>query len=71
MSDISSHQGRRLSDVVTLPFDLVFDDPVQVGGSEDARLAAFRRARDEIARRVQMFLLAHHVGEQSQRSHDA
>jgi thioredoxin type arsenate reductase len=38
-----------------------FLDPAQAGRTEEERVAAFRRVRDEISRRVQMFLLAHHV----------
>ena len=34
-----------------------FDDPAQVVGTEDGRLRAFRRVRDEIRRRVQLFAL--------------
>jgi hypothetical protein len=36
-------------------------DPASVLGTEEARLVVLRRVRDEIARRVQMFLLANHV----------
>jgi arsenate reductase (thioredoxin) len=35
-----------------------FDDPSAATGDEDARMAVFRRVRDEIARRVRMFALA-------------
>jgi arsenate reductase len=32
------------------------DDPARVGGSEAERLGAFRRARDEIGRRLEEWL---------------
>lgn len=35
-----------------------FDDPSAATGDEEARMAVFRRVRDEIARRVRMFALA-------------
>ena len=35
-----------------------FDDPSAATGDEAARMAVFRRVRDEIARRVRMFALA-------------
>ena len=35
-----------------------FDDPSGATGDEDARMAVFRRVRDEIARRVRMLALA-------------
>jgi arsenate reductase len=33
-----------------------FDDPAAVEGDEDARLAVFRRVRDEIAQQLRLFL---------------
>ena len=33
-----------------------FDDPAAVEGDEDARLAVFRRVRDEIAKQLRLFL---------------
>jgi arsenate reductase len=36
-----------------------FDDPAEATGDEAQKLAVFRRVRDEIARRVQLFVLAH------------
>ena len=35
-----------------------FDDPADAAGEEEARLAVFRRVRDEINARVKMFVLA-------------
>jgi len=35
-----------------------FDDPSAATGDQEARMAVFRRVRDEIARRVRMFALA-------------
>jgi len=35
-----------------------FDDPSDAQGDEEARMAVYRRVRDEIARRVRMFALA-------------
>ena len=35
-----------------------FDDPSAAQGSEEERLREFRRVRDEIARRIRLFLLA-------------
>jgi arsenate reductase (thioredoxin) len=35
-----------------------FDDPAEAAGDEEARLAVFRRVRDEINARVKMFVLA-------------
>lgn len=35
-----------------------FDDPAAVEGTEEERLAAFRRVRDEIAGRLRLFILA-------------
>jgi arsenate reductase (thioredoxin) len=35
-----------------------FDDPADAEGDEEARLAVFRRVRDEINARVKMFVLA-------------
>jgi arsenate reductase len=35
-----------------------FPDPSAVGGSEEERLAAFRSVRDDIARRIETFLVA-------------
>ena len=35
-----------------------FDDPADATGDEEARLAVFRRVRDEINARVKMFVLA-------------
>ena len=35
-----------------------FDDPSEAAGDEAARMAVFRRVRDEIARRVRIFALA-------------
>ncbi|HEY7526436.1 MAG TPA: arsenate reductase ArsC [Candidatus Limnocylindria bacterium] len=34
------------------------DDPAEVDGDEAVRLAAFRRARDDLRNRIRMFLLA-------------
>jgi arsenate reductase len=33
-----------------------FEDPAAVGGSEEVRLAAFRRIRDEVSRRLDTFV---------------
>ena len=38
-----------------------FDDPAEAGGTEESRVRVFRRVRDEISRRLQLFLLAHRV----------
>ena len=38
------------------------DDPAVVEGSEEDRLKAFRRARDEIRQRITLFLLANRIG---------
>ena len=35
-----------------------FDDPSEAQGSEEQRLAVFRRVRDEIRDRIRMFILA-------------
>ena len=35
-----------------------FDDPAAATGTDDERLAVFRRVRDEIGRRIRIFLLA-------------
>jgi thioredoxin type arsenate reductase len=35
-----------------------FDDPAEVVGSEEDRLRAFRRVRDELRQRIRLFLLA-------------
>lgn len=35
-----------------------FDDPAEAAGTEEERLAVFRRVRDEINARVKMFVLA-------------
>jgi len=38
-----------------------FADPAQATGTEEERLVIFRRVRDEISRRIQMFFLANHL----------
>ena len=38
------------------------DDPAEVQGDEAQRLKAFRRTRDEIRRRMQLFLLSSRIG---------
>lgn len=38
------------------------DDPARVGGPEDERLKAFRKARDELRQRITLFLLANRIG---------
>ena len=44
-----------------------FDDPSAATGDDDARMAVFRRVRDEIARRVRMFALAASRSDASER----
>jgi len=38
-----------------------FDDPAAAQGSDAERLEVFRRVRDEIRQRVQLFLIVHHL----------
>jgi arsenate reductase len=38
-----------------------FDDPAEATGSEEQRLAAFRRVRDEIRTRLRLFLAANKI----------
>jgi len=37
-----------------------FEDPAHAQGTEEQRLAVFRRVRDEIRQRIQLFLTSHH-----------
>lgn len=37
-----------------------FDDPAQASGTDEQKMAAFRRVRDEIRQRIQLFLANHH-----------
>jgi arsenate reductase len=38
------------------------EDPAPVEGSEDTRLKAFRKAREELRQRITLFLLANRIG---------
>jgi arsenate reductase len=38
------------------------DDPAPVEGTEEVRLKAFRKARDELRQRITLFLLANRIG---------
>jgi arsenate reductase len=44
-----------------------FDDPSAATGDDAARMAVFRRVRDEIARRVRIFALAANRSDASER----
>jgi arsenate reductase len=37
-----------------------FEDPAPAQGTEEQKMALFRRVRDEIRRRIQLFLASHH-----------
>ncbi len=38
-----------------------FDDPVEASGTEEHKLAVFRRVRNEIRQRISLFLLANRI----------
>jgi arsenate reductase len=42
-----------------------FDDPAEATGTEDERLRAFRRVRDEIRQRLRLFMLANGIVDKS------
>jgi arsenate reductase len=44
----------------TTTFHWSFDDPAAAQGSEDARMAVFRRVRDELQHRLRLFLATQH-----------
>ena len=44
----------------TTTFHWSFDDPAAAEGSEDARIAVFRRVRDEVQHRLRLFLATQH-----------
>jgi arsenate reductase len=37
-----------------------FDDPAHAQGADEQKMAMFRRVRDEIRRRIELFLATHH-----------
>ncbi len=40
-----------------------FDDPAEASGSEEQRLAVFRRVRDEIRHRIRLFLISNKLAQ--------